>query len=193
MPNEADYIPVIAINLPEWINDIARYGAVFNSIEDRMRLCVALARENVMQGGGPFGAAVFERDSGRLVGVGVNLVVPLNNSVLHAEIVAFMDAEARVQSYSLKADRLPAHEVVTTCEPCAMCLGASLWAGVQRIVYGATREDASALQFDEGPVFPQSYEYLKARGIEIVPEILRAESRRIFKLYRDNQGPIYNA
>jgi tRNA(Arg) A34 adenosine deaminase TadA len=184
---------MIEIKLPAWVNDIAHYGAEFKSIEDRMRLCIELARKNVSHGGGPFGAAVFERDSGRLVGVGVNLVVPLNNSVLHAEIVAFMDAEARVQSYSLKADRLPAHEVVTTCEPCAMCLGASLWAGVQRIVYAATREDASALQFDEGPVFPQSYEYLKARGIEIVPEVLREEGRRIFQLYRDNQGPIYNA
>jgi tRNA(Arg) A34 adenosine deaminase TadA len=74
-----------------------------------------------------------------------------------------------------------------------MCLGASLWAGVQRIVYAATREDASALRFDEGPVFPQSYDYLKARGIEIVSEVLRGEAREIFQLYRDNQGPIYNA
>jgi tRNA(Arg) A34 adenosine deaminase TadA len=74
-----------------------------------------------------------------------------------------------------------------------MCLGASLWAGVKRIVYGATREDAAELHFDEGPVFPQSYEYLRARGIEIVPQLLRDEARSIFQLYRDRQGPIYNA
>ena len=60
-------------------------------------------------------------------------------------------------------------------------------------MFGATREDAAALRFDEGPVFPQSYEYLRARGIEIVPEVLRDEARTIFQLYRDNQGPIYNA
>lgn len=186
--------PMIEIALPSWVREVAPYGARFNSIEERMRLCIELARNNVLRtGGGPFGAAVFEQESGKLVGVGVNLVVPLNNSVLHAEIVAFMDAEARVKSYSLKGDGLPAHEVVTTCEPCAMCLGASLWAGVQRIVYAATREDASALRFDEGPVFPQSYEYLKARGILIMREILRAEARAVFELYRDHQGPIYNA
>jgi tRNA(Arg) A34 adenosine deaminase TadA len=126
------------------------------------------------------------------VGVGVNLVVPLNNSVLHAEIVAFMDAEARLRSYTLAAPGMPAHEIVTTCEPCAMCLGASLWAGVRRIVYGATRGDAAALAFDEGPVFPQSYEYLAARGITIVPEVLRAEARPLFQLYHDRRGPIYN-
>jgi tRNA(Arg) A34 adenosine deaminase TadA len=185
---------MIEIALPRWVNEIAQYGERFASLEDRMRLCIELARNNVLQNtGGPFGAAVFEQESGRLAGVGVNLVVGLNNSVLHAEMVAFMDAESRLQSYSLKADGLPTHELVTSCEPCAMCLGASLWAGVQRIVYAATREDASALQFDEGPVFPQSYDYLKARGIEIVPEILRAEGRAVFELYRNNRGPIYNA
>lgn len=185
---------MIRIDLPDWLSEIAVYGHAYAAVEDRMRLCIELARANVIRtGGGPFGAAVFELDSGRLVGTGVNLVVPLNNSVLHAEMVAFMDAEARVASYTLAADGLPAHEVVTTCEPCAMCLGASLWAGVRRIVYGATREDASELRFDEGPVFPQSYAYLQQRGIEIMPQVLRAEARDVFQLYRDRQGPIYNA
>ena len=184
---------MIRIDLPNWIAEVASHGERYPTVEDRMRLCINLATRNVQAGGGPFGAAVFESETGRLVGVGVNLVVPMNNSVLHAEMVAFMDAESRLQSYTLAADGMPAHEVVTTCEPCAMCLGASLWSGVKRIVYGATRDDASALNFDEGPVFPQSYEYLKARGIEIVPEVLRDEARAIFKLYRDNQGPIYNA
>jgi tRNA(Arg) A34 adenosine deaminase TadA len=184
---------MIRVELPAWTRQVADYNHIYPTAEARMRLALELARNNVRTGGGPFGAAVFERESGRLVGVGVNLVVPLNNSVLHAEIVAFMDAEARLQSYTLAAAGMPAHEVVTTCEPCAMCLGASLWAGVSRIVYGATRDDAAELQFDEGPVFPQSYEYLKARGIDIVPEILRDEARAVFDLYRERRGPIYNA
>jgi tRNA(Arg) A34 adenosine deaminase TadA len=123
----------------------------------------------------------------------MNLVVPMNNSVLHAEMVAYMDAESRVGSYTLAADHLPAHEIVTSCEPCAMCLGAALWAGVKRITYGASRADAAELNFDEGPVFPQSYDYLRKRGIDIMPEILRSEARVLFKLYRDRQGKIYNA
>lgn len=184
---------MIQIALPAWTTDIAQYGQRFATSEDRMRLCIDLARHNIEHGGGPFGAAVFELESGKLVGIGMNLVVPLNNSVLHAEMVAFMDAESRVGSYTLAAEALPAHEVVTTCEPCAMCLGASLWAGVKRITYGATRADASELNFDEGPVFPQSYQYLEQRGIAILPEILRSEARAIFQLYRDRQGTIYNA
>jgi tRNA(Arg) A34 adenosine deaminase TadA len=184
---------MIRIALPDWTAALLEYGRAYPAPEDRMRLAIELARQNVETGGGPFGAAVFEQESGRLIGAGVNLVVPLNNSVLHAEIVAFMDAEARVGSYTLAAEGLPAHEVVTSCEPCAMCLGATLWAGVRRIVYAATREDAAELRFDEGPVFPQSYDYLKARGVSIVPEVLRDEARAVFRLYRDRQGPIYNA
>jgi tRNA(Arg) A34 adenosine deaminase TadA len=184
---------MIEIKLPTWMAGLVEYGQSYADAEARMRLAIELARKNVETGGGPFGAAVFEQESGRLVGAGVNLVVPLNNSVLHAEIVAFMDAEARLRSYTLAADGMPAHEIVTTCEPCAMCLGATLWAGARRIVYGATRADAAELRFDEGPVFPQSYDYLAARGITIAGEVLRAEARAIFQLYRDRQGPIYNA
>lgn len=185
---------MIEIALPDWMSELVTYGQGYPDLEDRMRLAIELARRNVQRsGGGPFGAAVFERDSGRLVGAGVNLVVPLNNSVLHAETVAFMDAEQRLGSYTLAADGMPAHELVTTCEPCAMCLGATLWAGARRIIYGATRADAAELRFDEGPVFPQSYAYLEARGISIVAELLRAEARAVFELYRDRRGPIYNA
>ena len=159
-----------------------------------MRLAIELARQNVLHDrGGPFGAAIFECETGRLVGVGVNRVVPLNNSVLHAEIVAFMEAEARLGSYTLAAEGMPEHEIVTSCEPCAMCLGAALWAGVRRIVCGASRHDAAELRFDEGPVFPQSHAYLEARGVEIVQDVLREEALEVFQLYRQQGGTIYNA
>lgn len=185
---------MISIVLPSWLGDIAKIGSVYASREDRMRLCIELARQNILRDrGGPFGAAVFECESGRLVGAGVNRVVPLNNSVLHAEMIAYMHAEQHVRSYTLAAPGLPDHEVVTSCEPCAMCLGGAQWAGVKRIIFAATRDDAAELNFDEGPVFPQSYEYLEARGIEIVRGFLREESRALFTLYREQDGPIYNA
>lgn len=159
-----------------------------------MGLAIALARWNVLEdSGGPFGAAVFERDSGRLVAVGVNLVVPLTNSALHAEMVAFMMAQARLGSYTLAGDGMPAHELATSCEPCAMCLGATLWSGVRRVLCGATRDDALRLDFDEGPVFDASYDYLAERGVEIVRELRRAEAAEVLALYRRRAGVIYNA
>ena len=157
----------------------------------RMRVAVDLAARNIEeQTGGPFGAAVFEADTGRVVGVGVNMVVPANNAVLHAEVVAFMVAQRRIGSYTLAGGN---HEIFTSCEPCAMCLGATLWSGVRRVVWAATREDADSLSFDEGPVFPASHEYLRDRGIALESGPLRDEARAVLERYVSRGGAIYNA
>jgi tRNA(Arg) A34 adenosine deaminase TadA len=168
-------------------------GRIYQGDEAKMRLAIALSRANVEHDtGGPFGAAIFERESGRLVAVGMNSVVRLGNCTLHGEMVAFMMAQHAVGSFSLAGPGLPEHELFTSCEPCAMCLGATLWSGVRRVVCGAGREDASRLSFEEGPVFPSSYRYLEDRGIEIVHDVLRDEARAVLELYRAKNGPIYN-
>jgi tRNA(Arg) A34 adenosine deaminase TadA len=175
------------------VDAVVDWGRVYHSDEERMRLAVDVSRENVDRGsGGPFGAAIFERGTGRLVAVGMNSVVRLSNCTLHGEMVAFMMAQRRVGSFTLNAPHLPAHELHTSCEPCAMCLGATLWSGVRRVVYGAAREDAARLDFEEGPVFPESYRYLEERGIEIVRNVLRDEARAVLERYRAARGPIYN-
>ncbi|OPY87193.1 MAG: Guanine deaminase [Syntrophus sp. PtaU1.Bin208] len=184
----------IFINLPSWVFEVLDFAAPGCTDEDKMRLTIRLACENVLQGtGGPFGAAIFHQPGNRLVAVGVNSVERLQNAILHAEVMAIMLAEARLKSYSLRAKGSSYHELITSCEPCAMCLGAALWSGARRIVCGAGREDASGLGFEEGPVFPESYRYLEARGIEIVHGVLADEARAVFDLYRQQQGLIYNA
>ncbi|HSJ08755.1 MAG TPA: nucleoside deaminase [Longimicrobiales bacterium] len=176
------------------MSDVVDFERTYDSDDERMRVAVDCARENVLRDtGGPFGAAIFEAESGRLVAVGVNRVVPLNNSSLHAEIVAFMMAQAVLGTFTLNAEGLPAHELFTSCEPCAMCLGAVQWSGVQRVVWSALRDDAGSINFDEGPVFAASYEYLRARGISFVPGVLRDEGRAVLELYDSRGGPIYNA
>jgi tRNA(Arg) A34 adenosine deaminase TadA len=101
-------------------------------------------------------------------------------------------AEARVGSFTLQNDGMPTHELFSSCEPCAMCLGATLWSGVTRLVFAATREDATRLNFDEGPVFPESYRYLADRGITVERGRLREEATAVFDLYLERGGPIYN-
>jgi len=183
----------LTISLPDWVDGSIDFERSYIGDEERMRVAVAIARENVRRGtGGPFGAAVFEAGSGRLVAAGMNRVVPLNNSVLHAEIVALMMAQARLGTYSLGETGLPDHELFTSCEPCAMCLGATPWSGVKRVVWAATREDAGRLQFDEGPVFQASYDYLRARGIRFEAGPLREEARRVLAEYGETGGEIYN-
>jgi tRNA(Arg) A34 adenosine deaminase TadA len=181
------------VDLPSWIEQVVDWERRYPNDADRMRLAITLSRENVQRRtGGPFGAAIFQRDTGALVSVGVNSVVRLSNCTLHAEMVAFMLAQQRVGSFTLAAPGMPAHELVTSCEPCAMCLGATLWSGVHRVVYGAAREDASRLDFEEGPVFPESYAYLEERGLAIARNVLRDEAREVLEMYRRQGGVIYN-
>ena len=119
----------VLVTWPEWVQETVAFGTRYENDEDRMRLAIELARQNVVRGtGGPFGAAIFESDSGRLVALGVNTVVRLRNSALHAEMMAFMRAQAAVGAYSLAAPGLPSHTLYSSCDPCAMCLGAALWA-----------------------------------------------------------------
>lgn len=183
----------VQVTLPDWVESLVPWDRRFGSDEEKMRLVVDLARENVeRQTGGPFGAAVFECETGTVVGVGVNAVLRSNNSTLHAEMVAFMMAQQRVGSYSLGGEGLPKHELVTSCEPCAMCLGAVLWSGVCRVVVGASREDANRTGFDEGPVFPESHRYLEERGVRFERYVLRDEAARVLTLYRERGGIVYN-
>src|SRR5262249_12515782 len=133
----------LRIALPDWVDDAVDWQRRYDSDRDKIALTIHLSRENVERDtGGPFGAAVFEAATGRLVAVGVNSVVRLRNSALHAEMLALMLAQHHRQSFTLAASALPAHELATSCEPCAMCVGAVLWSGAKRIVYGAQRSDA---------------------------------------------------
>lgn len=182
----------LEIALPDWVDEVVDWSRRYPDDVDRVRLTIALARENVTRrAGGPFAAAVFDSASGVLVGVGVNAVERLGNAMLHGEVMAIMFAQRLVGSYTLGGDG-PARELVSSCEPCAMCLGATLWSGVRRLVYAASRADAAALAFDEGPVFPESYAYLERRGVHIVREVLRSEAAAVLQLYRETGGLIYN-
>lgn len=186
-------LPRILVEYPAWVSGTVDWERPYIGDDDRMRLAIAMSRENVLHGtGGPFGAAIFERESGRLVAVGMNSVVRSNNCTLHGEMLAFMMAQQRLGSFTLGGPGMPVHELVTSCEPCAMCLGATLWSGVRRVVWGAGREDARRLRFEEGPVFPESYRYLSERGIEIVAGVLAEEANAVLELYRDRSGTIYN-
>ena len=184
---------VVHVEYPDWVGSVVDWNQRYTTDEARMRVAIDVSRANVERStGGPFGAAIFEAESGRLVAVGMNSVVRSNNCALHGEMVAFMMAQQLVRSFTLKAPDLPAHELITSCEPCAMCLGATLWSGVRRVVSGAAREDASKLNFEEGPVFPESYRYLEDRGLEITRNVLRPDARAVLELYRAKSGKIYN-
>jgi tRNA(Arg) A34 adenosine deaminase TadA len=159
-----------------------------------MRFVVELAAKNVTRGtGGPFAAAVFETTTGRLVSIGVNLVESTQCSHAHAEMVALANAQRVVGNFDLSAAGMPEHELVTSCEPCAMCYGALPWSGVRRVLCGARGRDAEAIGFDEGPKPKQWVAELKKRSITVVRDLCRKEAVAVLQQYQGSGGAIYNA
>ncbi len=185
----------LVIALPEWIEDLlGEPEYVCPTVEERMQFVIRLARWNVEQGtGGPFGAAIFDLSSGKVIAPGVNVVVPANCSLGHAEIVAIGIAQQRLGQYDLGADAELGRELVTSTEPCAMCLGAIPWSGVRSVVCGARDADAREIGFDEGPKPPDWVAALESRGITVVRDVLRAEAISVLRLYSESGGTLYNA
>lgn len=185
----------LEIRLPDWIDSfILECPDNIPSIQDRMSLVIEAARQNVSRGtGGPFAAAVFEIDSGKLVSLGVNLVTSGGMSVLHAEILALSLAQKKTGNYDLGLYNLPVYELVTSTEPCAMCFGAILWSGVRRLIIGARSADAEQIGFDEGPKKRTWKNEMSARGIAVFCDVERKAAVRVLREYRRNGGEIYNS
>lgn len=185
----------IQLQLPEWLAAVvAGHRQPLNTVESRMQLAIELARLNIEYGtGGPFGAAVFNMETHELLSAGVNLVIPSSCSMAHAEMIAIGTAQQQLGNFDLGAAGLPGFELVSSCEPCAMCFGALPWSGIRRLVCGARDEDARAIGFDEGPKHPDWRNELEQRGIGVTTDICRIEAKAVLDAYAASAGVIYNA
>ena len=184
------------LELPEWIDTFLReYPVVISSMETQMRFVLDLTERNIREKtGGPFGAAVFEQESGKLVSVGVNVVVEQNCSAAHAEMMALMLAQKKIGHYDLGDVGSVAHRLVTSGKMCAMCLGNVCWSGIKEVVSSAEPEDVERITgFDEGPTPPDYNDQLKLRGINLFTELLREQGKKVLQLYIDQNGQVYNA
>lgn len=178
-------------DLPRWFDELAT--PELPDPRDQVLFAVGLARRNVeADTGGPFGAAIFEIESGRLVSAGVNLVVPSRTAIAHAEIVAIARAGEATGSFDLGAEGLPVTSMATSCEPCAMCFGAVPWSGVRRLLTSARDEDARSIGFDEGPKMTDWREALESRGITVRTDVERTAGREVLEDYASGGGVIYN-
>lgn len=107
---------------------------------------IELAIENVALGGGPFGAVITSPDG--MVATGVNRVTLDLDPTAHAEVCAIRNACRELNTFDLTGFTL-----VSSCEPCPLCLAASMWARVDSIFYAADRTDAAAAGFDDAAFY----------------------------------------
>lgn len=138
-----------------------------------MKRALELAVDNVRTSqGGPFGAVVAL--DGRIVGEGANRVTSLIDPTAHAEVMAIRAACRTLSRFELRSC-----EIYTSCEPCPMCLGAILWARLDRIYFASTRDDAAAAGFDDSAFYDEMASTPGMRRIPMTP-LLREEGRRAF-------------
>lgn len=107
-----------------------------------LQVVVERATTNVAEGGGPFAALVVRGDV--VVADGVNRVTRDVDPTAHAEVVAIRTACRALGTHVLTGTVL-----VSSCEPCPLCLAAALWARVDGVVYVADRDDAARGGFDD--------------------------------------------
>jgi tRNA(Arg) A34 adenosine deaminase TadA len=178
----------LVLEFPAWVNELVLgFPQPLVDDESRMALTVRLSEENVARGGGPFGASVFLGE--QLLAAGVNRVLASGLSLAHAEIMALLRAQSVLgKEATLSA---PPLTLFASTEPCCQCFGALSWAGVRRLVCGATTADAEAVGFDEGPKPDAWVGVLERRGISVRQGLLRAEAARVLTRYVEDGGPIY--
>lgn len=188
------------VALPAWIDDeLADVPAAIPDRGDRMRLVHRLADRNWREGnGGPFAALVAEQDTGRIVSVGVNVVLASGVSSAHAEVVALGLAQTATGGWDLGGESLPRHELVVNWRPCVQCYGAAMWSGVRGLVVAGEGPDLEEITtFDEGPLGADWAEQFEARGIKVIHDVLRDEALAVFRAYRDavdvDGVTVYNA
>ena len=184
------------LSLPDWlINTQKNYLSARQSVEERMRLVIELSRLNIQNNtGGPFAAAVFEQDTGRIISLGVNRVVPCSCTSAHAEIMALSLAQNALQQWDLGQPDKPTCQLVVNWRPCIMCFGATIWSGVNSLVIaGSGPELENITGFDEGPVPADWQEQLEQRGIEVTDHILTDEAIKVFREFHDSGKLVYNS
>ena len=179
------------ITLPVWVMELDVAGRDFFTDDAKVAFAIELSRHNLeRQSGGPFGAAVFSPQH-QLVAVGVNRVVRQSCSVAHAEMMAYMLAQQRLQQFRLNALGGPV-TLATSAQPCCQCYGATMWAGIDRLLIGARSEDVEALtEFDEGPLPADWAGELARRGIEVVRDVQRDAACAVLQAYGELGGPNY--
>lgn len=185
--------PELKLTLPDWLKEITHNSdCIYKTVEERMNLAIKLARLNIEHDtGGPFGACIFEQQTGKLIAPGVNIVMASNCSIAHAEIMAIGIAQQILKNYDLSSEEKLSYELVINAEPCDMCLGAIPWSGLRSVVCGANDEDIRSIGFDEGTKPADWVKTLQDRGITVTQNILREQAKAVLLQYKESDGFIY--
>lgn len=148
-----------------------------------MLQAIRMAEENIENGtGGPFGAVVVKE--GRIISAVGNRVTSTNDPTAHAEVVAIREACKTLDTFDLTGC-----EIYASCEPCPMCLGAIMWARIDRLYFASDRNDATKAGFDDELFYSELALAPADRKLQPV-QIQRDEANRVFDKWIETQDKI---
>lgn len=101
-----------------------------------LQRAIEKAKESVAQGGFPAGAIVVK--NGEIVGEGVSVGNKLNDPTSHGEMASIREA-----CKNLKTSDLSGSILYASMQPCLMCLGASMWSAIPKIVFACSKDKVS--------------------------------------------------
>lgn len=148
-----------------------------------MLAAIEKAEENIISGkGGPFGAVVVK--DGNIVAAVGNRVTSTNDPTAHAEVVAIREACKVLDTFDLTGC-----EIYASCEPCPMCLGAIMWARIDKLYYAADRLDASRAGFDDELFYSELALPPEKRTLK-PSQLLRKEANEVFEKWIEESDKI---
>lgn len=159
-----------------WVRDMT-YSEQF--MQEAIDMSVQAMRSGE---GTPFGAVIVK--DGAIVAKGHNRVLATHDPTAHAEVVVIRDA-----CQILNSPQLSGCELYTSCEPCPMCLGAIYWAGLDRVYYANTKDDAAAIGFTDQFIYDELNTPMEQRRIPMIP-LLREDALPAFQEWADREGSV---
>lgn len=153
------------------------------AIDNAMRRAIQLSIEKMQAGcGGPFGAVIIK--DGTIIAEGWNQVTSTNDPTAHAEVVAIRNACKTLNTFDLQGC-----ELVTSCEPCPMCLASAMWARIDHVIFANTRFDAADIGFDDEFFYKELALDMRDRSMPLTSH-MRDEAIKAFDLWKEKTDKV---
>lgn len=148
-----------------------------------MERAIELSRKGMdANEGGPFGAVITK--NGQIIAEGNNKVTSTNDPTAHAEVTAIRAACKKLNTYDLHGC-----EIYSSCEPCPMCLAAIYWAGIDKIYYVNTREDAEKIDFSDKFIYDEINLPPEKRTIPMI-KVNNEEAKKVFEEWEKKEDKL---
>lgn len=139
-----------------------------------MKMAINEAKKGILNNhGGPFGAVIVK--DGKVIAKGHNQVIKNQDATCHGEMMAIRKASKKLNTFDLKGC-----EIYTTGEPCPMCLGAILWAHIDKVYYGCNIVDTEDIGFKD----LEFYNKLETKNL-FIKELDREACLKLYDQYKN--------